>query len=597
VEERGTFNLLVRRVPDQEHFGPVHRITSTRAIDHDCTLGEDPWGNVWVAWSRIEHWQDTRIYRLNPRREIYVRCLDPATGRIHVCDSAEEQHGGRVDIPRGSWQDNVAGVTLHVDRLGAVHLYTRHIHITGDRTKGVYDWGWAVREIVRDGSTWRGPERVSLGEGFSTSPPSILESEDGLLLACQESDNTSGMPHVNVREPNAVPHISLYQVPLAHGRRPGTAGRLWEVRGSSRPSDAVRILACTQDDGEVLIWGDIHRHSDMSKCVSSVDGSAWDHYRWARSVAGLQFYCITDHWDHLNEHEWRARIDLARRFDAPGEFAALLGFEAAGGAAGTLPPGMHVNVYGRDREAAILAMRTFVRQSRNKGSLGGFCHDLERAGLGDRVLVIPHYHGIPRGFPDIGFLPLASRAYIPAVEVVQVRGFAPGLAKALAASDLHVAFTGSSDHASPPWGHAWKLVPWWHYQHAITGLWVKEITVDGVIEGLRRRRAFATNGVKLAVELKIDGHEMGQSFSTSQPPHILVTARATTEISKAQIIRDGVVIHELRGDGAALHATLDDETLPPGEHYYYARVWQEPELGYSYPGEAWTTPIWVHRAG
>jgi hypothetical protein len=111
----------------------------------------------------------------------------------------------------------------------------------------------------------------------------------------------------------------------------------------SPASDGVyRILASTpsglaaesnplvvRDGIPRVLWGDLHGHTQLSDGT----GTPEDYFAYARDVAALDVIALTDH-DHWgmrfldgNPGLWKTIEGAALRFDEPGRFVALVGFE------------------------------------------------------------------------------------------------------------------------------------------------------------------------------------------------------------------------------------------------------------------------------
>lgn len=580
AEDNGTFSVFARHLSPEGSSGRLHQISASRDMDFNVSLAEDAQGRLWIAWERGAHWNEQRIYRLAPHREIVLRCLDPRTGRISVCDSGEASSAGCVPIPRGRWGDNVTCPVVIADDRG-VHLYYRRIHVPGDRAKGINPWGWSIARVSRTGKSWRGPEEIGTDLGYSMSEPSVLARNGHVLLACQTCRHPGG------KGPSSEPGVTVFQAHRKGRASAAASPHVWSV--PARPLRHRPDVAEENNNGDgkkrdTVIWGDLHRHSDSSLCVAPRDGSLWDHYRWAWFAAGFGFYCITDHVNHLNDYQWEECLNLAGRFNAPGAFVPLIGFEA-----GPCGDRMHFNVYARTPEAGRVARRIVLAP---ESSFERVSTAVRGEGLVGQVFVIPHCHGVEADTPSRG-LPERDPKISPWVEVVQTRGWSSSFANAVASSWPRSGFTGSSDHASAPWARAWRMVPGWQYQHAITGLWVREHTKEGVFDALSRGRSFATNGVKLVADIRINGRPMGSMLRTGKPLSITVSARGTTGLVSIEIIRDGKVVHAVDGEWKREMDVRHIESYATGLHYYYARIRQDPEPGYGYFGESWTTPVWV----
>ena len=103
----------------------------------------------------------------------------------------------------------------------------------------------------------------------------------------------------------------------------------WTPADGGAPLAAESNPIQVSDSSPRILWADLHGHSSRSDGT----GTPADYYRYAREVAALDVAALTDH-DHwgilpLDRHpEILAEIRAAaRRYDEPGRFLALLGFE------------------------------------------------------------------------------------------------------------------------------------------------------------------------------------------------------------------------------------------------------------------------------
>ena len=94
--------------------------------------------------------------------------------------------------------------------------------------------------------------------------------------------------------------------------------------------------APASDGSPQLLFGDMHRHTDLSLCFNSLDGSPEDAYRYAIEAARLDFLAITDHTrdiehgDALSLLWWRITKAVTRHRLA-GRFAPFFAFERSNG--------------------------------------------------------------------------------------------------------------------------------------------------------------------------------------------------------------------------------------------------------------------------
>ena len=76
-----------------------------------------------------------------------------------------------------------------------------------------------------------------------------------------------------------------------------------------------------------LLWGDLHIHSEISRCSRHRDGNPAEKYRYARDIKELDFACITDHSSEINDYDWHTLQKIANLYYSPGDFVTFLGYE------------------------------------------------------------------------------------------------------------------------------------------------------------------------------------------------------------------------------------------------------------------------------
>jgi hypothetical protein len=76
-------------------------------------------------------------------------------------------------------------------------------------------------------------------------------------------------------------------------------------------------------DAMQFYFGNLHSHTRYS----DGSGTPRDAYTWARDVAGLDFYAVTDHGETVDPYEWWLTGRYADAYNRDGSFIALRGFE------------------------------------------------------------------------------------------------------------------------------------------------------------------------------------------------------------------------------------------------------------------------------
>jgi hypothetical protein len=80
---------------------------------------------------------------------------------------------------------------------------------------------------------------------------------------------------------------------------------------------------------------------------------------------------------------------------------------------------------------------------------------------------------------------------------------------------------------------------------ARTAVLARELSRPAIFDALRHRRTYAVYQARIALDVRIDGHFMGEEFETTDPPRIAVEVHGTDQIEEVVIVRDGAVIHAL----------------------------------------------------
>jgi hypothetical protein len=333
-----------------------------------------------------------------------------------------------------------------------------------------------------------------------------------------------------------------------------------------------------------LLWGDLHGHSQHSDGT----GTPEDYYDYARNVAALDVAALTDH-DHYGmrfldqtAEIWSEIRETARRFNEPGRFVALAGYEWTSWTQG------HRHVLFFDDRGAIVS--SMDPRYETPPSLWDALRD------GNALSIAHHSAGGPVSTnwdfaPDPEIEPVTeivsvhgssessdspSRIYSPVednyVQDALARGYQFGF---IGSGDSHDGHPGFAHLGSPHGG--------------LAALFTEDVSREGVREALRARRVYATNGPRIWLRLWLDDHPMGSvlmpvSAATQQ---LRFAVAATAPVERIDIIRSGKVVESLLGGGAReLSGERSLPSLQPGDTLYI-RVFQEDS------GTAWSSPIFI----
>ena len=78
--------------------------------------------------------------------------------------------------------------------------------------------------------------------------------------------------------------------------------------------------------GYKVYYGHLHNHSTVSDGTGTPD----DAYSYARNIAGLDYFSLSDHVDDIVEAEWASVITASEKYNEDGVFATFWGFEWSG---------------------------------------------------------------------------------------------------------------------------------------------------------------------------------------------------------------------------------------------------------------------------
>jgi len=330
--------------------------------------------------------------------------------------------------------------------------------------------------------------------------------------------------------PNGAATIGLQQWPVAEGGAP-----------------AVEV---TLGNPLQWYWGDIHSHTAVS------DGRLMPAaaYAYARDVAGIDFFSLTDHLEKVDPGEWRECQQAAWEANDEGHFVTFAGLEWTKGVG-------HMCVYDPATITWPAALAEYYTFAPANCALAKFNHP---------------------GWRDTNF---EEFAYSPegdaVIQLMEVRG-AGELDWFIKALNLgwHLAPDASDDTHRETWGN----------NRMWTVALAPGLSRANIIGALASRRCYSTRDRNCRVEFTVNGAQMGEIIAESQQTVTIVVE--VTDPDEGDTIKS----IELYGDGEVLQtdepAACDRRwevtlTPEPGGHYYFAKLTQ------SDGNLIYCAPVWV----
>lgn len=392
-------------------------------------------------------------------------------------------------------------------------------------------------ELRLEGPSWLGlPERALLQDGVATVR--FTPREEGVATA-----------------------LATALAPAGEGLEPARSNPLLVRAGAPR-----------------LLWGDLQVHTALS------DGSATpaEALAYARDVAGLDLAAITDH-DHwgmrpLARHpaSWEQVLAAVRAATGPG-FLAIPGYEWTSWRWGHRhvlffgPPGPLWSALdaATDTPAELwAALRGQPALTLAHHSAGGpIATDWRWTPdpMLEPVTELCSVHGSSEApdSPGLIYSPVAGNT----VREQLARGLRLGF---VCSTDGHDGHPGLAQLAA---GHG-----------GLAGLWAESLTPEAVLEALRARRVYGTNGARILLRTTLGGLPMGAALPAPAGPLTLeVRVLAPAPVTVVELIRGAEVVARQVGGEPALRVELPLEDLRPGE-LVYVRV--RDQAG----GVAWSSP-------
>lgn len=343
-------------------------------------------------------------------------------------------------------------------------------------------------------------------------------------------------------------------------------------------------------------WADLHGHSGLSDGTGTPD----DWYRYAREVAGLDIAALTDH-DHfgvrfLDEPNglWEELVATAARHHEPGAFVTLPAYEWTSWIHG------HRHVLHFAETGPLLS--SLAEETERPDQLWDALRGLP-------ALTLAHHSSgepIPTNWtfrPDPELEPLTEIASVhgssEAADGPQaVRGSRPGrFVRDQLDQGVQLGFVASGDghdghpglaHRSPLYG---ALGARRIGTGGLAALECEGLDRASVLECLRARRTYATNGPRILLRARLAGEAPGAGLGPGAGDTLEVELHGTAPLARAVVVRDGALHHlELEGQAAPDELVgrfaLPGGALEPGD-YAYLRieqadggcVWSSPWFG------------------
>ena len=337
-----------------------------------------------------------------------------------------------------------------------------------------------------------------------------------------------------------------------------------------------------------LFIGEMHGHTRLSDGDPSID----DYFINLRDVAKVDFAAVSDH-DHGgvgkpelwvgSPSKWDMIREKVKEYNEPGKFTTILAYERD-----SYPYYNNMIVYYKSHDGEM------IRGVRD-GEITA--EELRDALSRDDILLIPHDTYYLSAGADLSRIPLSLLT--PLIEIYSRGDAAEYMGNpangqdslceggwwqdalkrgahmgCIAGSDDHFCKNGLITDAPYPFNYP-----------GLTGVWAKANTPEAIFDALKARRCYAFMGGRVSVDFRINGHWMGEVFTSSPDADRTVwfNVSADAPVKKVTVVkncRDYLIFKRES-------ALFLDYRREQAEDCYYLRIELE---GGRY---AWTSPVWV----
>lgn len=585
----GSYDILVSRLTEGKPSDPI-QIAASPFYEAHASLAVDKLDRLWVAWDNGgPNWGrhgDARA-RLHSRRTVHVRCVDSGDVRAlkqSVMSAFPEAMRKLCELPK-----------LRVDGSGRLWLFVRHLQnltppgfrTVGGRKRPYQARGiWNPYAICCAGGTWSSPAKLPTSNGRNDMRTAICTDKSGDVWVAWPED---GRKPTRAEEP--VNHnVHAARIRSGTAAQGGLGGMALAESASGATADVQpppqppRYELAVGDTSYRLMYGDTHRHTDISRCAMNYDGSLMDTYRYAIDVAKLDFLAISDHDQDLLKHRysrdqqgplqdyawWRSQkyCDL---FYIKDRFLPIYGYEHGGSYARR---GGHKNILYAERGLPCYeedSPEELFHVLRDKEAIA-IPHQLADGGSAtDWGKWNPHFERVAEIFQARG-----SYEYFGTPRQAAVERKGNYLQDALG-SGVRIGVIASSDHG---------LV-----HGAYAGVYAREFTRCGVLEGLKARRSFGATDTMI-LDLRLGENVLGEEVEIDDEPTFQVFAQGMQKLKLVEIVRDGVIVYSTQPNASSTKFQFTDTDLKAGDGAYYYLRSQQDENDW-----AWSSAIWVRRRG
>ena len=269
-------------------------------------------------------------------------------------------------------------------------------------------------------------------------------------------------------------------------------------------------------------WGDLHRHSLISRCTAGDEPELDDFYRYSFDVCEYDFWAVTDHAENTSQYQWWAMQKLADVLHVKGRFVPFYGFEwtAATG---------HQNVIyeSSDRGAPIYSSTAAATSTPDQ-----LWAHLRAAG--QRSITIPHHPGSAMVPFDWSYHAEDLQRLVEVFQACRGNYEDDGCFRQYSDGTL----TGTFMTDGLRQGHRFGLISSSDHGNGASyvGAFAEELSREAVFAALHDRRTLAATTRDIVVDFRLNDCFMGGVAAPCAAATLEVTARGYRDLARLDVV-------------------------------------------------------------
>jgi hypothetical protein len=587
--DTGSYNIHLRAVKAGTP-GELLRVTNTTRFHAHPSLAVDAQDRLWIAYDEApENWGKDVGFLLSGGTGLY----DSRTIKLAVYAGGKWMTPLRQpgDVVPYGFRRYFQTPRIVADSAGRIWLFSRpRTSARLPTTLWAAGGKWEVFGMYYSGDRWSDlmliPGTVGRNEGDVVT---AADKAGNVYVALVSDHRLWGGP--NFGEPPQNNDILFTRLRTAAPASAQLGARPPEPPGG-RPSEprekeqVARLRSYTLANGGKnykIYRGDMHRHTEIS-ADGAGDGSLFDSYRYMMDAAAMDYYAVTDHQSGVQEYTWWRSQKSSDMFHVPGTFTALYGTERS------LPyPNGHRNLMFAKRGVHILP----ITPAEQKSSTGPVLYPYLKKNDGIAMSHTSHTTmGTDWRDNDQGLEPI--------VEIFQgARTSAEHEGAPLAPTEKRTELWAGNyrplGFVWSAWAKGYKLGVQASSDHVSTHtsyacIIAENSSREGLLDAMRKRHTYAaTSNILLDYRLAAGGQTyiQGDELSAQGLPELSAKIVGSGPLKKVVVVRDNEYIFSNEPTGETFDLRYKENSLTPGQHYYYVRVEQKDG------NVAWSSPIWV----